>query len=88
MLFRAQTDRHLTTHLTAYSHENDTLDCAIRTLIASTAHTPYVILHPRSIGNPQFSISGLHMVPEELQIKRFPQFDKSLAVWEPRYGDK
>ncbi|EAT88300.1 hypothetical protein SNOG_04540 [Parastagonospora nodorum SN15] len=27
------------------------------------------------------------MNPENLSFKRFPQFDKSLAVWEPNYGD-
>jgi len=33
-------------------------------------------------------IAGLHMRPEGLFFQRFPQFDKPLAVWEPRYGDR
>jgi len=26
-----------------------------------------------------------HMIPVNLSFKRFPQFDKPLAVWDPRF---
>lgn len=34
----------------------------------------------------QLTVAGLHMCPENLSFKRFPQFDKPLAVWDMRYS--
>ncbi|KAF2035789.1 hypothetical protein EK21DRAFT_84197 [Setomelanomma holmii] len=76
-----------TRHLTAYSLQSDFCTSAICSAVASTLHSRYVISHPGSSLNPQFTVVEFHMVPENLSFKRFPQFDKSLAIWGTRYGD-
>jgi hypothetical protein len=58
-----------------------TLRLRLRSATTSKVHSGYVILHH------QLDIVGFHMSSESLSCKRFPQFDKSLAVWERRYGE-
>ncbi|KAF1942648.1 hypothetical protein EJ02DRAFT_345124, partial [Clathrospora elynae] len=53
--------------------------------LSNRSSPPYVILHLRPL-IPQSDIVRFHMFPSDISFKRFPQFDKPLAVWEPRYG--
>lgn len=66
---------------TPASHNRQTLDIAQRGPL-SLRHLCFT----SQSALPVFDSVGFHMNPENFSFKRFPQFDKSLAVWEPSHG--